>query len=81
MDVLLTPIINRFLPRFIKKAAGEEASQLRVSLHRGSVTLHNLELNLDELTARLPVSVKRAFARLLTISVPWTSFKSQPLQV
>ena len=81
MDVLLTPVVNRFLRRFIKTAAGEEASQLRVSLSRGSVALHHLELNLDELTARLPVSVKRAFARQLTISVPWTSFTSQPLQV
>ena len=81
MDVLLTPAVNRFLRRFIKKAAGEETSQLRVSLSRGSVALHNLELNLDGLAGRLPVSVKRAFARSLTISVPWTSFKSQPLQV
>lgn len=80
MDVLLTPFVNRLLRRFIKRAAGEETSQLRVSLSRGSVALHNLELNLDELTARLPVSVKRAFARQLTITVPWTSFASQPLQ-
>lgn len=81
MDVLLTPVVNRFLRRFIKKASGEETSQLRVSLSRGSVALHNLELNLDELSDRLPVSVRRAFARQLTISVPWTSFVSRPLQV
>ena len=81
MDVLLTPVVNRLLRRFIKGAAGKEVSQLRVSLSRGSVALHHLELNLDELTAQLPVTVKRAYARQLTISVPWASFTSQPLQV
>lgn len=81
MDVLLTPVVNRFLRRFIKQAAGQEVSQLRVSLSRGSVALHHLELNLDELTAQLPVTVRRAYARQLTISVPWASFTSQPLQV
>ena len=81
MEVLLTPVVNRLLRRFIKKAAGEEVSQLRVSLSRGSVALHHLELNLDELTAQLPVTVRRAYARQLTIKVPWASFTSQPLQV
>ncbi|KAK9810603.1 hypothetical protein WJX73_003685 [Symbiochloris irregularis] len=81
MDVLLTPVVNRLLRRFIKQAAGKEVSQLRVSLSRGSVALHHLELNLDELTAQLPVTVKRAYARQLTLSVPWASFTSQPLQV
>ena len=44
MDALLTPLVNSLLKSVIKSASGEAASQLRVSLSRGSVRLQNLEL-------------------------------------
>ena len=48
MELLLTPVVNRILSRFIKKLDdGTPGSQLRARLSGGSVVLHDLELNLD----------------------------------
>ena len=76
MDALLTPVVTHFLKSFIKTASGEEASKLRVSLSRG-VVLHNLELNLDRLTSKLPLRIERAFAKQLTLRISWTALAQQ----
>ncbi|KAK9844032.1 hypothetical protein WJX81_002459 [Elliptochloris bilobata] len=81
MEHLLTPVVTRLLQRFIKSAAGERASDLRVSLSGGSLVLANLELNLESLLGRLPLQVERAYARQLRITVPWTALATQPIQV
>ena len=106
MDALLTPLVNAFLNKYIKRADG--ASQLRVSLSKG-LTLHNLELvscsmrllntvaqcsgvkvpagdlsvlqNLDRLAAHAPLAIDRAYAKSLTIHVPWAVFGSRPILV
>lgn len=80
MEVLLTPVVNQLLKRFVKSAEGRSGSSLRVSLSGGSVVLHNLELNLDQALQNLPVTVERAFARELKIVIPWTSLATQPIQ-
>lgn len=72
--------MRRLLQRFIKSAAGERASDLRVSLSGGSLVLANLELNLDALLGRLPLRVERAYARQLRVTVPWTALATQPIQ-
>ncbi|KAK9830052.1 hypothetical protein WJX72_009438 [[Myrmecia] bisecta] len=81
MELLLTPIVTRLLRSFIKSAAGEAGSDLRVSLSGGSVLLHNLELNLEPVVKNLPIGVQRAFARQLKVVIPWTSLATQPIQV
>ncbi len=81
MESLLTPLVGRLLSKFVKSAAGSDGADLRASLQGGNVTLHNLELNLDTLLHKLPVAVERAFAMQLTVSIPWTSLTSQPIQV
>lgn len=81
MEVLLTPVVNKLLRRYIKSAEGRSGSSLRVSLSGGSVVLHNLELNLDPLLGGLPVKVERAFARQLRLVIPWTALATQPIQV
>ena len=81
MEVLLTPVVNKLLRRYIKSAEGRSGSSLRVSLSGGSVVLHNLELNLETLLHGLPVTVERAFARQLRLVIPWTSLATQPIQV
>ena len=81
MEVLLTPVVNKILKRFIKSAEGRSGSSLRVSLSGDSVVLHNLELNLEPLLHNLPVAVERAFARQLKLVIPWTSLATQPIQV
>jgi hypothetical protein len=51
MELLLTPVVNRILSKFVRKIGdGTSGSQLRARLSGGSVVLHNLELNLDRLT-------------------------------
>ena len=75
-----TLLVRRLLQRFIKSAAGERASDLRVSLSGGSLVLANLELNLDALLGRLPLRVERAYARQLRVTVPWTALATQPIQ-
>ncbi|KAL0034546.1 hypothetical protein WJX79_007807 [Trebouxia sp. C0005] len=81
MEVLLTPVVNKLLKRFIKSAEGRSGSSLRVALSGDSVVLHNLELNLEPLLHNLPTTVERAFARQLKLVIPWTSLATQPIQV
>ncbi len=81
MERLLTPIVSKLLSRFVKSAAGKDGSDLRASLSGGKVVLYNLELDLMSLFEGLPVAVDRAFAKRLTVSIPWTSLGSQPIQV
>jgi hypothetical protein len=80
MERLLTSLVNTQLRRFIK-SAGEAGRDFRVSLSGGKASLHNLELDLSSLVHGLPISVSRAFARQLTISIPWTALSTQPIQV
>lgn len=81
METFLTPVVARLLSRFVKSAAGRDAPDLRANLQGGSLVLHNLELDLDAFLHALPVGVSRAFAGRLTVSIPWTSLASQPIQV
>lgn len=56
----------------------------QVSFSRGNVlTLHNLELDLAPLLggAAALAHVRRAFARRLSIVIPWTALTTQPIQV
>ena len=82
MEAFLTPLVARLLSRFVRSASGRDGSDLRASLQGGGgLVLHNLELNLDAALAGLPVGVRRAYAQQLTVSIPWTSLASQPIQV
>lgn len=56
MELLLTPVVNKILSRFIKKLDdGTPGSQLRARLYGGSFVLHNLELNLDRYLSSIQV--------------------------
>ena len=83
MDLLLTPLLNRVLRKFIRSSSEGAGSELRVSLSsRGTITLHNLELCLDSVLEGVGfLSVTRAFARQLQVTVPWTGLTTQPIQV
>eukprot|EP00884_Botryococcus_braunii_P012745 jgi/Botrbrau1/21471/Bobra.0216s0079.1 len=80
MERLLTSLVNQWLQRFIKRA-GDAGNDVRVSLSGGKASLHNLELDLSSLLQGLPITVSRAFAKQLTISVPWTALSTQPIQL
>ena len=56
----------------------------QVSFSRGNVlTLHNLELDLAPLLggAAELADVRRAFARRLSVTIPWIALTSQPIQI
>ena len=86
MELLLTPLVTRVLKQFIKSSAEGGGRDLKVSFsRRGALTLHNLELNLDPLLnssgLRAAVGVRRAFARRLEVTIPWTALTTQPIEV
>jgi len=83
MDLLLTPIVQRLLQRFVKSSDEGSGRDLKVSLSRaGAIVLNNLALDLEPLLDKVPsLQAKRAFARQLTINIPWTALTSQPIQI
>ncbi|KAL4436856.1 hypothetical protein ABPG75_003995 [Micractinium tetrahymenae] len=84
MDLLLTPLVTRLLKQYVKRSSEGAGRDLKVSFSRGNVlTLHNLELNLAPLLggAAALAHVRRAFARRLSITIPWTALTTQPIQV
>lgn len=84
MDLLLTPLVTRLLKQYVKRSSEGAGRDLKVSFSRGNVlTLHNLELDLAPLLggAASLAHVRRAFARRLSITIPWTALTTQPIQV
>ena len=73
MESLLTPLVSRLLSRFVKTtSAGSTTEGLRARLSTGGLVLHNLDLNLDQLTQILPaLRIHRAFATQLRLEIPW----------
>ena len=66
MELLLTPAVNNLLARIIKSADGTSGSRLRVSLSRGSVVLHHLELNLDRYSSCVHLNTHCLAAKLFS---------------
>ncbi len=81
METVLTAVVTRLLKRFIKTE--DATSDLRVRLNKGSVLLHDLDLNLDSLFAhsRSPIAVRRAFTKTLTVKIPWTALGTRPMEL
>ena len=83
MAGLLTPLVIRFLEKFVVQSQEGTATSFKASLSgsRG-FELHNLELDLSSiLPARDLIECQRAFARSLRIKIPWTSLNTQPIEV
>lgn len=79
-SAVLTPLVTRLLRSFIRSSAESRGSTLKVSFSsRGTLLLHNLELDLDALVPGL--RVHKALARALEITIPWAGLSSQPIQV
>jgi hypothetical protein len=81
---ILTPLVQSALQRFVKSSEEGVAGALKASVSGGGgVTLHNLELNLDSLLggAAPGLRVKRAFAKQLSIAIPWRALTTQPISV
>ena len=72
-------IVKYYAHKYVK---GIKPEELRISLWQGHATMHNVELNTDELESlNLPLHVKRGFIRELCIRIPWTAILSDSVQV
>jgi hypothetical protein len=83
MERLLTPLVHRYLRKFVKSSQEGVNETFKASLSGGGgIALHNLELDVQPL---LPVGgtifAQRAFARALHINIPWTALNTQPIEV
>jgi hypothetical protein len=73
--------VSQFLSRFVHTVAGEEVSRLRVALTGSALVLNDLDLNLAAFIPAGRVSVQRAYAAELRVTVPWGSLSTDPLEV
>lgn len=75
----MASLLNRFLGMYIRNF---DPGQLKVGIWSGDVKLRNLELRkeaLDQL--KLPVNVVEGHLGELTLKIPWSNLRGQPVQV
>ncbi|CAH2355297.1 vacuolar protein sorting-associated protein 13 [[Candida] railenensis] len=78
-ESLVATILNRFLGSYIEDF---DPKQLNIGIWSGDVKLKNLRLkkeSLDEL--KLPLDVKFGHLGELTLQIPWSNLKGQPVKV
>ncbi|GJP45422.1 hypothetical protein CLOM_g4817 [Closterium sp. NIES-68] len=68
----MSQVLLRVLRAYIRDADGAAASDLRLSLSGGSLTLRNFELNLP-VPRHIPLTVRRARVASLHLSIPWAA--------
>lgn len=79
LEGLVAGLLNRFLGMYIRNF---DPGQLKVGIWSGDVKLHNLELRreaLDQL--KLPINVIEGHLGALTITIPWSNLRGQPVKV
>ncbi|TVY26507.1 Vacuolar protein sorting-associated protein [Lachnellula hyalina] len=79
LEGLVSSLLNRFLGMYIRNF---DPGQLKVGIWGGDVTLRDLELRreaLDQL--KLPINVVEGHLGQLTLKIPWSNLRGQPVQV
>jgi vacuolar protein sorting-associated protein 13A/C len=79
LEGLVASLLNRFLGMYIRNF---DPGQLKVGIWSGDVKLQGLELRkeaLDQL--RLPLNVVEGHLGALTLKIPWSNLRGQPVQV
>ncbi|KAI1002652.1 Vacuolar protein sorting-associated protein 13 [Podosphaera aphanis] len=79
LEGLVASLLNRFLGMYIRNF---DPKQLNVGIWSGDVKLRNLELRreaLDQL--KLPINVMEGHLGQLTLRIPWSNLRGQPVQV
>lgn len=79
LEGLVSSLLNRFLGMYIRNF---DPGQLKVGIWSGDVTLRDLELRkeaLDQL--KLPLNVVEGHLGTLTLKIPWSNLRGQPVQV
>ncbi|TAQ85401.1 hypothetical protein B7494_g6292 [Chlorociboria aeruginascens] len=79
LESLVASLLNRFLGMYIRNF---DPGQLKVGIWSGDVKLRDLELRreaLDQL--KLPINVVEGHLGQLTLKIPWSNLRGQPVQV
>jgi vacuolar protein sorting-associated protein 13A/C len=79
LEGLVASLLNRFLGMYIRNF---DPKQLNVGIWSGDVKLRDLELRreaLDQL--KLPINVVEGHLGQLTLKIPWSNLRGQPVQV
>lgn len=79
LEGLVASLLNRFLGMYIRNF---DPGQLKVGIWSGDVKLRDLELRreaLDQL--KLPINVIEGHLGALTLKIPWSNLRGQPVQV
>ncbi|KAJ1733254.1 Vacuolar protein sorting-associated protein 13 [Coemansia biformis] len=76
---VVATILNRFLGNYVTNL---ETAQLKLGIWQGDVKLEKLRLKADALDKlRLPVDIKEGWLGTLTISIPWSNLKGEPVRI
>ncbi|KAJ2580481.1 Vacuolar protein sorting-associated protein 13, partial [Coemansia sp. RSA 1797] len=76
---VVATILNRFLGNYVTNL---ETTQLKLGIWQGDVKLEKLRLKTDALDKlRLPVDIKEGWLGTLTISIPWSNLKGEPVRI
>ncbi|TQS37082.1 hypothetical protein Golomagni_02454 [Golovinomyces magnicellulatus] len=79
LEGLVASLLNRFLGLYIRNF---DPKQLNIGIWSGDVKLRDLELRreaLDQL--KLPINVTKGHLGELTLRIPWSNLRGQPVQV
>ncbi|EPX72913.1 vacuolar protein sorting-associated protein 13b [Schizosaccharomyces octosporus yFS286] len=79
LEGLLANFLNRLLGEYIENF---DATQLKVGVWNGDVTLQNLQLKRDALKKlELPISVQYGLLESLKLKIPWSSLRNKPVEI
>ncbi|AGO11202.1 AaceriACL064Cp [[Ashbya] aceris (nom. inval.)] len=79
LESLAAGLLNRFLGSYVENF---DPKQLNVGIWSGDVKLRNLKLRKESLDAlNLPIDVEFGFLGDLTLSVPWSNLKNEPVKI
>ncbi|KAI8319824.1 hypothetical protein GQ54DRAFT_264680 [Martensiomyces pterosporus] len=76
---VVATVLNRFLGNYVTNL---ETTQLKLGIWQGDVKLEKLRLKTDALDKlHLPIDVKEGWLGTLTISIPWSNLKGEPVRI
>ena len=77
----IQPLIMKYADRYIKNITQDD---LKLSIWGGDLVLRNVELKLDAISKALPLcplNLKSGIIRELRVHIPWTTIRSQPVEI
>eukprot|EP00741_Cyanophora_paradoxa_P004884 tig00000849_g4739.t1 len=78
-EKIVADLLDRYLGKYVK---GFNREQLNIGVWKGDIRLEKLELRPESLDSlNLPITVRRGYLGKLTLKVPWSKLKSEPVEV